>query len=152
MLCSVGLNLFIYMEIQIVNKSDNPLPKYATIGSAGMDLQANESIDLVPFKPTIVKTGLYISVPDGYEAQIRCRSSVARLGIMVANGIGTIDSDYRGEVGVILVNITENPFPITKGDRIAQLVIAPIVRAEWQEVEALDATDRGIGGFGSTGK
>ena len=148
----VGLNLFIYMQIEIVNNSDNPLPKYATIGSAGMDLYANESVTLQPFKPTIVKTGISIAVPQGYEAQVRCRSSVARLGLIVANGIGTIDSDYRGEIGVILTNINETPFPIAKGDRIAQLVIAKYERAEWQEVETLSETERGDGGFGSTGK
>lgn len=140
------------MKIQIINKSDNPLPKYATNGSAGMDIRANESIDLQPNLPTVVKTGLFIAVPEGYEAQVRCRSSVALMGIMVANGIGTVDSDYRGEIGVILVNITDKPFPIPKGDRIAQLVIAPVARAEWEEVEALDTTERGNGGFGSTGK
>lgn len=140
------------MQIEIVNNSDNPLPKYATIGSAGMDLYANESVTLQPFKPTIVKTGISIAVPQGYEAQVRCRSSVARLGLIVANGIGTIDSDYRGEIGVILTNINETPFPIAKGDRIAQLVIAKYERAEWQEVETLSETERGDGGFGSTGK
>lgn len=142
------------MKIKIVNKSDFPLPSYKTVGSAGMDLHANidEPIVLKPLNRALIPTGLYISIPEGYEAQIRARSGMAlKHGITLANGIGTIDSDYRGEIGVILVNLSNEEYIINKGDRIAQLVIAKYERVEFVEVDSLDETERGSGGFGHTG-
>ncbi len=142
------------MKIKIVNKSNFPLPSYKTIGSAGMDLCANidEPIVIRPLDRVLIPTGLYISVPEGYEAQVRARSGMAlKHGITLANGIGTIDSDYRGEIGVILVNLSNEEYVINKGDRIAQLVIAKYERVEFEEVESLDKTERGSGGFGHTG-
>lgn len=140
------------MKLQIVNKSRNPLPKYKTIGSVGMDLQSNEKI-IIPYGGTeLVSTGLFISIPIGYEAQVRPRSGLAiRNGITVLNSPGTIDSDYRGEIKIILHNTGENDFVIEPGDRIAQLVICPIQKVELEEVQELDETERGEGGFGSTG-
>ena len=142
------------MQIKIINKSNHELPHYETIASAGMDLRANisESIILKPLERTIVKTGLFIELPIGIEAQVRPRSGLAaKKGITVLNAPGTVDADYRGEVGVILVNLSNEDFTIENGERIAQLVIAKHERAEWLEVEALSETSRGEGGFGSTG-
>ena len=142
------------MTIKIINKSSHALPHYETIASAGMDLRANitEPIILKPLERTIVKTGLFIELPIGVEAQVRPRSGLAaKKGITVLNAPGTIDADYRGEIGVILVNLSNEDFSIENGERIAQLVIAKHERAEWQEVNELSTTDRGSGGFGSTG-
>lgn len=142
------------MQIQITNKSKHALPSYETDASAGMDLRANidESITLKPLERTIVKTGLFIALPVGFEAQVRPRSGLAaKNGITVLNAPGTVDADYRGEIGVILVNLSNENFMINDGERIAQLVIAKHERAHWEEVEVLSDTKRGAGGFGSTG-
>jgi len=142
------------MEIKIINKSQHPLPNYETLASAGMDLRANlsESITLNPLERAIVKTGLFIELPIGYEAQVRPRSGLAaKKGITVLNSPGTVDADYRGEIGVILVNLSNEPFVIENGERIAQLIIAKHDRAVWLEAEELTETSRGEGGFGSTG-
>lgn len=142
------------MTIKIINKSNHDLPHYETIASAGMDLRANlsESRILKPLERTIVGTGLFIELPVGYEAQVRPRSGLAaKKGITVLNAPGTIDADYRGEVGVILANLSNEEFTINNGERIAQMVIAKHERAEWQQVNELTETDRGGGGFGSTG-
>jgi dUTP pyrophosphatase len=142
------------MTINIINKSQHALPNYETIASAGMDLRANltESVTLEPLGRTIVKTGLFIELPIGYEAQVRPRSGLAfKNGITVLNSPGTIDADYRGEIGVILVNLSDKAFVIQNGERIAQLIIAKHERAEWIEVQELSETSRGEGGFGSTG-
>ena len=142
------------MNIKLVNKSGHPDPSYETERSAGMDLRAvaNEPITLAPMQRTIVKTGLFIELPVGYEAQVRPRSGLAaKNGITVLNAPGTIDADYRGEIGVILVNLSDSPFTVEHGDRIAQLVIAKHERAVWHEAASLSETDRGSGGFGSTG-
>src|SRR5690554_412007 len=143
------------MNIKIINKSSHALPNYETIASAGMDLRASlsDSVTLKPLERAIVKTGLFIELPIGYEAQVRPRSGLAaKNGITVLNAPGTIDADYRGEIGVILVNLSNDPFVINNGDRIAQLVIASHQRATWIPVETLTETQRGSGGFGSTGK
>jgi dUTP pyrophosphatase len=142
------------MKIKIINKSEHPLPTYETIYSAGMDLRANviEPSTLKPLQRAIVKTGLFIELPIGYEAQVRPRSGLAaKKGITVLNAPGTIDADYRGEIGVILVNLSNEDFTIKHGERIAQLVIAKHERAVWEEVDELEETERGEGGFGSTG-
>ena len=142
------------MEIQIINKSKHALPDYETIASAGMDLKANidEPIVLKPLERAIIKTGLFIALPVGTEAQVRPRSGLAaKKGITVLNSPGTVDADYRGEIGVILVNLSNDKFTIQDGARIAQLVIAKHERAEWVSVNELDETERGSGGFGSTG-
>ena len=142
------------MKIQIINNSKHALPNYETTASAGMDLRANisEKITLKSLERIIVKTGLYIALPIGYEAQVRPRSGLAaKFGITVLNAPGTIDADYRGEVGVILVNLSKDDFIINDGDRIAQMVIAKHERADWKEVSVLNETERGAGGFGSTG-
>lgn len=142
------------MNIQIINKSHHPLPNYETIASAGMDLRANLDgpILLNPLERRIVPTGLFISLPIGFEAQVRPRSGLAaKKGITVLNSPGTIDADYRGEIGVILVNLSNEPFTINDGERIAQMIIAKHERADWISVETLDETERGSGGFGSTG-
>jgi len=142
------------MNIKIINKSRHALPNYETIASAGMDLRASltESRILKPLERTIVGTGLFIELPIGIEAQVRPRSGLAaKKGITVLNAPGTIDADYRGEIGVILVNLSNEDFTINNGERIAQLVIAKHERAEWEEVNALSETERGEGGFGSTG-
>lgn len=142
------------MQIKIINKSSHSLPNYETIASAGMDLRANitEPITLKPLERTIVKTGLFIELPIGFEAQVRPRSGLAaKKGVTVLNAPGTVDADYRGEIGVILVNISHENFVIENGERIAQLVIAKHERAEWIEVNELSETSRGAGGFGSTG-
>jgi dUTP pyrophosphatase len=142
------------MQIKIINKSQHELPNYETIASAGMDLRANiqEPITLQPLERTLVKTGLFIELPIGFEAQVRPRSGLAfKKGITVLNSPGTVDADYRGEIGVILVNLSNEAFVIENGERIAQLIIAKHERAEWFEVQNLSETSRGEGGFGSTG-
>ncbi|SCY35024.1 dUTP pyrophosphatase [Nonlabens sp. Hel1_33_55] len=142
------------MTIKIINKSAHDLPAYETVGSAGMDIRASitESIVLKPLERAIVKTGLFIELPLGTEAQVRPRSGLAaKKGITVLNAPGTIDADYRGEIGVILVNLSNEDFTIENGERIAQLVIAKHEQPTWEEVEVLSDTDRGAGGFGSTG-
>ena len=142
------------MTINIINKSAHSLPSYETIASAGMDLRANIAapITLKPLERAIVKTGLFIALPLGYEAQVRPRSGLAfKNGITVLNSPGTIDADYRGEIGVILVNLSNQDFIVQNGERIAQLIIAKHERANWIEVQELSQTDRGKGGFGSTG-
>ena len=142
------------MTIKIINKSQHPLPSYETIASAGMDLRADliDSIILNPLERAIVKTGLFIELPIGYEAQVRPRSGLAaKKGITVLNSPGTVDADYRGEIGVILVNLSNETFVVENGERIAQLIIAKHERAQWIEVQELSETSRGEGGFGSTG-
>ena len=142
------------MNIKIINKSTHSLPEYETLASAGMDLRANivGAITLKPLERTIIKTGLFIELPIGIEAQVRPRSGLAaKKGITVLNAPGTIDADYRGEIGVILVNLSNEDFTIENGERVAQLVIAKHERAAWQQVEVLGETKRGAGGFGSTG-
>lgn len=142
------------MNVQIINQSKHPLPSYATPQSAGMDLRANlsEPISLAPMQRCLVPTGLYIALPPGFEAQVRPRSGLAlKKGITVLNSPGTIDADYRGEICVILVNLSSETFVIEDGERIAQMVIARHEQAVWQEVETLDETERGAGGFGHTG-
>ena len=142
------------MNIRIVNQSPHELPSYETLASAGMDLRAHTDtpITLLPMERSLIKTGLFIELPVGIEAQVRPRSGLAlKKGITVLNSPGTIDADYRGEIGVILINLSNEPFTINNGDRIAQLVIAKHERADWQQVESLTETERGAGGFGSTG-
>jgi dUTP pyrophosphatase len=142
------------MNVQIINKSKHLIPSYETVLSAGMDLRANieESITLKPLERAIVKTGLFIALPAGLEAQVRPRSGLAaKKGITVLNSPGTVDADYRGEIGVILVNLSNDNFIVQDGERVAQLVIAKHERVTWQEVEVLNETERGAGGFGSTG-
>ena len=142
------------MRVKVINKSKHPLPQYETIASAGMDVRANidQAITLVPFGRSLVKTGLFVEIPIGYEIQVRPRSGLAfKKGITVLNSPGTIDADYRGEIGVLLVNLSSEPFVIEDGERIAQLVLASHEQASWQEVEILEDSDRGQGGFGSTG-
>lgn len=141
-------------SIQIINKSKHALPQYETKQSAGLDLRANieDSIVLKPLERVLVKTGLFIALPTGYEAQVRPRSGLAyKKGITVLNSPGTIDADYRGEIGVLLVNLSNEDFVIEDGERVAQLVIAQYEQAAWEEVEVLTETTRGAGGFGSTG-
>jgi len=142
------------MKIKLINNSKHELPKYETDASAGMDLRANidKPITLKPLERCIVKTGLFIALPVGVEAQVRPRSGLAaKKGITVLNAPGTIDADYRGEIGVILVNLSNENFIIKDGERIAQLIISKHERAQWKEVSVLDKTKRGAGGFGSTG-
>lgn len=143
------------MKIKVINKSIFPLPEYETSGSAGIDLQAYipSQIELKPFGRALIPTGLYISIPKGYEGQIRGRSGLAlKHGITLANGIGTIDSDYRGEIKVILINLGDKPFIVNNGDRIAQFVLSKYETIEFELVESLEETIRGQGGFGHTGK
>ena len=143
------------MKVRIVNKSAYPTPAYATEKSAGMDLKADiqEPVVLNPLERALIPTGLYLALPDGTEAQVRPRSGLAaKFGISVLNAPGTIDADYRGEVKVILVNLSNEPFTVNPGERIAQLVVARYDKVEWDEVEVLDETERGKGGFGSTGR
>ncbi|MFY9242338.1 MAG: dUTP diphosphatase [Polaribacter sp.] len=142
------------MNVQIINKSKHATPNYETEGAAGMDLRANieASITLKPLERAIVKTGLFIALPVGFEAQVRPRSGLAaKKGITVLNSPGTVDADYRGEIGVILVNLSNEAFVINDGERIAQLIIAKHERVTWMEVDILNETERGSGGFGSTG-
>ena len=143
------------MKVKIINRSAFPSPAYATEMSAGMDLKANisEAVLLEPLQRAMIPTGIYMALPEGTEAQVRPRSGLAaKFGISVLNAPGTIDADYRGEVKVILVNLSNEPFTINPGERIAQLVLARYERIEWDEVETLDETCRGEGGFGSTGR
>ena len=143
------------MKVKIVNKSIHALPEYQTPQSAGLDIRANitESVTLNPLERAMIPTGLFVELPDGYEMQIRPRSGLAaKHGISVLNTPGTIDADYRGEIKVILVNLSNEPFIIEPGERIAQMVVAQYEQVEWQAVEELGATERGAGGFGSTGK
>ena len=143
------------MKIKIINKSHHPMPAYATPQSAGMDIRANltEPVELKPFERKLSPTGLYIALPEGYEAQLRPRSGLAlKHGLTLLNTPGTIDADYRGEIGVILVNLSTEPFTIADGERICQMVIATHAHVEWEAVETLDETERGAGGFGHTGK
>ena len=142
------------MHIKIINRSHHALPNYETMASAGMDLRAylDQPIILQPMERRIVPTGLFMSLPVGFEAQVRPRSGLAaKKGITVLNSPGTIDADYRGEIGVILINLSNEPFTVNDGERIAQMIIARHERAEWIQVETLDETERGAGGFGSTG-
>jgi dUTP pyrophosphatase len=143
------------MKVKVVYKSNHELPKYETTGAAGLDLRANihESISLKPFDRVLVKTGLYLEIPEGFEAQVRPRSGLAlKNGISVLNSPGTIDADYRGEIGVILINLSREEFMINHGDRIAQIIFAEVKQAVWIEVEEIKSSERGSGGFGSTGK
>lgn len=143
------------MKVNIINNSKHSLPHYETIASAGMDLRANIQSDIIlkPMERTIVPTGLYLELPVGYEAQVRPRSGLAaKHGLTVLNSPGTIDADYRGEIGVILVNLSNESFTIKDGERVAQMVIAKHERADWNEVDILSKTSRGEGGFGSTGR
>ncbi len=142
------------MKIKVINKSPFDLPQYETIHAAGLDLRAvlDEPIVLRPLERAMVPTGLYVEIPDGYEIQVRPRSGLAaKFGLSVLNSPGTIDPDYRGEIKVILVNLSNNDFELKPGERIAQMVVAPFVRIGWESVEVLSETDRGAGGFGSTG-
>ncbi|XOV65876.1 MAG: dUTP diphosphatase [Fluviicola sp.] len=142
------------MRVRIINKSKHGLPMYESIAAAGLDVRANieESIELKPGDRALVKTGLFIEIPIGYECQVRPRSGLAlKKGISVVNSPGTIDSDYRGEIGVILINHSNESFVVEDGERVAQLVFAPVVQAVWDEVEELSETKRGSDGFGSTG-
>ena len=143
------------LEIKIVNQSDNALPAYETSGSAGMDLRAHLSgeVTLQPLERRLIPTGLYIELPQGYEAQLRPRSGLAlKRGLTLANTPGTIDSDYRGEIGIILINLSQEPQTVAPGDRIAQMVIAQYSQVSWKAVNNLQESTRGAGGFGSTGE
>jgi dUTP pyrophosphatase len=143
------------MKVKIVNKSKHALPRYETGASAGMDLRADleKPVELKPLERVLIPTGLYMELPVGYEAQVRPRSGMAiKHGISVLNTPGTIDADYRGEIRVILVNLSNEPYTINDGDRVAQMIISAHVQAEWEEVEILSETERGAGGFGHTGK
>lgn len=143
------------MKVRIVNKSHHPLPAYATPLSAGMDVRANlseEGVLLKPLERQLIPTGLYISLPEGYEAQMRPRSGLAlKHGVTLLNTPGTIDADYRGEIGIILVNLSSEPFRVNDGERICQMVITSHSRVDWEPTETLDETERGSGGFGHTG-
>ena len=143
------------MKINIINKSSHGLPSYETIASAGMDLRAHIEQDIIlkPLERSIIPTGLFMALPVGYEAQVRPRSGLAaKYGLTVLNSPGTIDADYRGEIGVILVNLSNADFTIKNGERVAQMVIAKHERAKWSPVQSLSETSRGAGGFGSTGR
>ena len=143
------------MKVKVINQSKHPLPAYETSASAGLDVRANlsESIELKPLARVLVKTGLFLEIPEGYECQVRPRSGLAlKKGITVLNSPGTIDADYRGEVGVILVNLSSEIFTIENGERVAQLVFAEVQQAHWEEADNLTETERGAGGFGSTGE
>lgn len=142
------------MKIQIVNRSHHPLPQYATALSAGLDLRANleAPITIEPLQRVLIPTGLFMALPEGFEAQVRPRSGLAiKRGVTVLNTPGTIDADYRGEIGVILINLSQETFVVEDGERIAQMVIARHEQAQWEEVEVLDETERGAGGFGHSG-
>ena len=142
------------MKVQIINRGHHPLPQYATEQSAGLDLRANLDcpVELKPLERKLIPTGLYMALPKGYEAQVRPRSGLAiKKGITVLNSPGTIDADYRGEICVILINLSDQPFLINDGERIAQMVIARYEQAEWEQVDVLDETERGAGGFGHSG-
>ena len=142
------------MEIKIINNSDNPLPEYATSGSSGMDIKAylKEDIVINPLERMMIPTGLYVSIPIGYEIQIRARSGLSiKHGITIINGVGTIDSDYRGELCVLLVNLSNDEYKIRSGDKIAQMIVAKYEKADFRIVEYLDDTERSEGGFGHSG-
>lgn len=142
------------MKVQIINRGHHPLPQYATEQSAGLDLRANldSPVELKPLERKLIPTGLYMALPKGYEAQVRPRSGLAiKKGITVLNSPGTIDADYRGEICVILINLSDQPFLINDGERIAQMVIARHEQVEWEQVDVLDETERGAGGFGHSG-
>lgn len=142
------------MKVKVVNQSKHPLPAYETKASAGLDVRANldTPIELKPLERVLVKTGLFMEIPEGYECQVRSRSGLAlKKGISVLNAPGTVDADYRGEVGVILINLSNETFIIEDGERIAQLVFAKVKQAKWIKAEILSETERGAGGFGSTG-
>ena len=142
------------MIVKVINQSKHALPAYETNASAGIDVRANidEPITLLPFGRALVKTGLFLEIPAGFECQVRPRSGLAlKKGLTVLNSPGTIDADYRGEVGVILINLSDQPIKIEDGERIAQLIFAPVVQAAWEVTDALTVSDRGAGGFGSTG-
>ena len=142
------------MKVQIINRGHHPLPQYATEQSAGLDLRANldSPVELKPLERKLIPTGLYMALPKGYEAQVRPRSGLAiKKGITVLNSPGTIDADYRGEICVILINLSDQPFLINDGERIAQMVIARHEQAEWEQVDVLGETERGAGGFGHSG-
>lgn len=143
------------MKVKIINKSHHPLPQYATPLSAGMDIRAflTEPVEIKPLERKLIPTGLYIALPEGYEAQMRPRSGLAiKYGITLLNTPGTIDADYRGEIGIILVNLSNEPFIVQDGERICQMVITTHSQVKWQPEETLDETERGAGGFGHTGK
>lgn len=142
------------MDVKIINLSHHPLPEYTTLSSAGMDLRAfvSEPVTLLPLERQLIPTGIYIELPEGYEAQVRPRSGLAyRHGITVLNSPGTIDADYRGEIGILLINLSNEPFTIQDGERIAQLIVARYERINWQVASTLSESDRGSGGFGHTG-
>lgn len=142
------------MDIKIINRSHHPLPEYSTLSSAGMDLRAfvSEPVTLLPLERQLIPTGIYIELPEGYEAQVRPRSGLAyRHGITVLNSPGTIDADYRGEIGILLINLSNEPFTIQDGERIAQLIVARYERISWQIASTLSESDRGSGAFGHTG-
>ncbi|MBR5744707.1 MAG: dUTP diphosphatase [Muribaculaceae bacterium] len=142
------------MKVKVINSSTNELPQYATVSAAGMDLRASldEPITLRPLERRLIPTGLRIELPQGYECQIRPRSGLAlKYGISIVNAPGTIDADYRGEIGVILINLSDTDFIVNPGERICQMVVAPYTRVAWQQVDELGATDRGEGGFGHSG-
>ncbi len=142
------------MTIKIVNQSQNPLPEYKTLGASGMDLLSNneETITIAPMERQLVPTGIFVEIPLGFEGQVRARSGLSiKNGITLVNCVGTIDSDYRGELKIPIINLGDEPFTINKGDRIAQLIIAKYERIEWEAVETVEDTHRGTGGFGSTG-
>jgi len=143
------------LNVKVINRSKHALPHYATASSAGMDLKANldDAIILQPGERALIPTGIFMELPAGFEAQVRPRSGLAlKHGVTVLNAPGTVDADYRGEVGVILVNLGEKAFAVEDGERVAQLVVAPYTQVSWQEADTLGETDRGEGGFGSTGK
>jgi len=141
------------VNVNVVNKSKNPLPKYETIGAAGMDLSSNEDIEIAPSASVAVKTGLFLEIPEGYEVQIRPRSGLsAKTSMRVANSPGTIDSDYRGELCILMWNTGSISYKINAGDRIAQAVLCEVPQIEWNQVFELCSTERGVNGFGSTGK
>jgi dUTP pyrophosphatase len=143
------------MEVAVINTSQNNLPAYETLSSAGMDVRAalNEAVTLQPLERKLIATGLFLEIPHGYEVQVRPRSGLAyKNGVTVLNAPGTIDADYRGEVGVLLINLSNEPFTIASGDRIAQLVVAKVEQIDWKPTSQLSETERGEGGFGSTGK
>ena len=142
------------MTIKIVNQSQNPLPEYKTLGASGMDLLSNneDTITIAPMERQLVPTGIFVEIPLGFEGQVRARSGLSiKNGITLVNCVGTIDSDYRGELKIPIINLGDEPFTINKGDRIAQLIIAKYERIEWEAVETVEDTHRGTGGFGSTG-
>ena len=141
------------IKVKVINNSNNPLPEYQTSGSAGCDVYSNEDIDIAPGNTTIIGTGLYMSIPKGFEIQVRPRSGMSlKTKMRVSNSLGAIDSDYRGEVGIIVDNIGNHTISISKGDRIAQFVIQEVLQIEWEPTLFLDSTDRDQGGLGSTGK